>query len=105
MICVLMLTKDSFSNPWEVVSTIFACLSMIVLAFFPFYLRKLSKRFLEEKEISGDPKESAYYPLFEDYNARQDALYYPIVFFVRRYTLILGLTLLPTYKLQQILGH
>ena len=99
MICVLHLNEDSYENYWEIVSTGFAFISLFVLVVFPCYLNKLSKRFLEEAKIAGDPKESPYYPLFEDYNARKEALIYVIVFFLRRYALILGMTLLPTYRL------
>lgn len=58
--------------------------------------------YLEEAEIAGDPKESVHYNLFSDYRVDKQALWYPIIFWLRRYVVILTLTLLSAYKLQQI---
>ena len=43
--------------------------------------------------------------LFEDYRKKALALGYPVVFFMRRYAIILILTLMPRLKYAQIFGH
>ena len=57
---------------------------------------------MEESEITGDRRESPLHSLFEVYRLKREALRYPIVFFLRRYALILVLTLLSQFKMMQI---
>ena len=43
MICVLMMSSDNFKNSWEVVSNIFACLSLLALLLAPFFFHRVTK--------------------------------------------------------------
>lgn len=43
--------------------------------------------------------------MFEDYRSNFSSVFYPFVFFLRRYATLLVLTLLPDYTLTQILGQ
>ena len=102
MISILMLQKESFESVWEVVSICFAVLSLICLILSLGYYAKLINVYLEESEIAGDRKESPLHSLFSVYRLKKEALRYPIVFFLRRYALILVLTLLSQFKMMQI---
>ena len=105
MITILMLEKDSFQNPWEVVSIIFAILSIIGLILSPIYFARVINKYLDDAESADDPKESEHYNLFENYRVKKQALWYPIVFWLRRYSLILVLTLLNSNAQMQIIAH
>ena len=50
MISVAMLESESFQNSWEIASIVFAITCLGVLIIFPFQLRKLIKRHVEETE-------------------------------------------------------
>ena len=48
MICVLMMTTDNFKDVWEVVSNIFAYISLLALGLAPFYFFRITKKYLAE---------------------------------------------------------
>ena len=61
MITIIMLSRESVKNPWEVVSTMIAFISLIGLIACPFILVKAISKYKEEVEITKDPKESEDY--------------------------------------------
>ena len=63
------------------------------------YLKELNKK--EKKR--NIPKETL--EMFEGYRTKCLALFYPFVFFVRRYAILLVLILLSDYRLLQIMCH
>ena len=98
IISLLMLQKECFDSNWEIVSFLFAIVSLVTLVICPFYYAKLIKRYLEEAKIAGDPAESDLHGLFGAFRLNRVALWYPNIFFLRRYLMILILTLLHQVK-------
>ena len=94
MICALMIQKENFYNFWELISTVLAFVSLFCLAIAPFLFFKITKKYLETVEQNGDPNSSPYVKLFNNYHANQRSLRYPSIFFLRRYLMLLMLTLL-----------
>ena len=100
-----MLKEESFESFWEVVSVCCSVLSLIGLVLSLGYYARLIKTYMEEAEIAGDTKESSLHKIFGVYRLKKEALSYPIVFWLRRYAMILGLTLLSQQKVMQIICH
>ena len=94
IISLHMLEKESFEGAWEVISIIFAGLTLCGAIVTPFIFAKLINRYLKEAEIAEDPHESPLFNLFEPYRLDRQALWYLNVFLVRRYILIMTLTVI-----------
>lgn len=91
----------NFDSPWEAVSTIFAFVSLACLAIGPISFIKMActyHRHLQQKKA-----DSKYAGLFADFRTtNRNALFYPAIFFIRRYAMILALTLLKFATYSQI---
>ena len=103
MISVIMIEKETFQNGWEVIAILCAFLSLILLLLMPIFFLKIRPTFLEAvREAGGDRSASRYAPLFEEYRVDKSALLYPVVFFLRRYLMIIILTTMPSVGFAQI---
>ena len=91
MICVTRMSKDSFLKFSDSFSNVSAILTLAALAFAPFYMARKIKRFL----IKDDKARQRYIKFFEGLKVDQPSLAYNVMFFCRRYFMILVLTLLP----------
>ena len=102
MICLLSIDSKTLSTVDEASSTIFAMISLVILLIAPFYMLKISKQYLidmdEHKEV---PKEepSPYSRIFEDYKVNKQAVRYSVLFFTRRYSVLLVMILVPMNKM------
>lgn len=47
-ICISKITKDNFKEPWESISTGFALIIALIFLFFPIYLKRAKRIYLEE---------------------------------------------------------
>lgn len=105
MITLLSIDKETFSSAGEAFSTACAALGLLLLFLAPIYLYKVAARFMEYIIMDMEVKQtelSPYSRLFEDYRPKLPAIRYPVVFFLRRYSILLAMTLLPFHKLLQI---
>ena len=98
MISVIMMSKETFKDFWEVVAIITAFVSIVVLAVAPYYFKIIQKRFLKSVESGVDKKACEHHELFVDYRSNRDSLMYPIIFLLRRYEMIFVLTTMPGFK-------
>lgn len=111
MISVTMCEEEIFENGWEIFSFGLACICIMALLAAPFFLNRLINRHLKEIEESPTKdrqlaaEESQYYSLFEYFKPNKLALRYSIIFFTRRYVIILVLTVMPGFKYVQILSQ
>ena len=92
---------ENFDSPWEAVSTIFAFVSLACLALGPISFIKMACTY--QRHLQQRKEDSKYAKLFEDFkNTSRSALFYPAIFFFRRYSMILALTLLKFATYSQI---
>lgn len=102
IICVLMIEREVFTTFWESFSTVCAILSLIGLCVAPVLYYRLTKKYLEEVELLLDPSVSKNYRLFNAFRVNKPALMYQIIFFLRRYTMLISLTLVFDEPLWQV---
>ena len=84
-------------------STISAVLCLIALALSPLIYAKMTKKYLALIKEKGSAEASDHRTLFEDYKADARSLRYVVIFLLRRYLMILVLTILPGYAQVQIM--
>ena len=104
MICIFMIEAETFKDVWESISTISAFLSLLALLFAPFFLLRLTRKYLRDVKAvdKEDLKHVQNAKLFDNYRLNQMALLYSTLFFLRRYVMLLILTLFPTFGLTQV---
>ena len=102
LITVTMIDGETFSSFWESVSTSFAFLCLLGLAIAPIVFSRYVKKYLNDAKQLADPKLSKYAKLFQGYRVNKVALRYQIIFFLRRYFMLLILTQLPMYAMWQV---
>lgn len=102
IICLLLLEQEVFKHPWETVSLVFAFLSIIGLLVAPLLYFRLTRVYLRDLEKVKDPKLSKHFKLFEGVRTKKPALQYQIVFFLRRYLMLLILTLMYHKPISQV---
>ena len=103
MITVLMMTKEtSFMSFSDAFSTICAFLSLLALLLAPLYFVRVTGQHLRDVEEGKERMESRHAQLFAGYRLEAPALRYQMIFFLRRYFMLLILTLLPSQTQVQI---
>ena len=80
-----------------------AVLGLVALVLSPLIYYRMSKKYLAVIKEKGSAEASEHKTLFEDYKADARSLRYCVIFFLRRYLMILVLTTLPNYSYFQIL--
>ena len=92
---------ENFNSPWEAISTIFAFISLFCLAIGPISFFRMACTY--QKHLQEKKEDSKYKSLFEEYiSTNRNALFYPAIFFIRRYSMICALTLLKFGTYSQI---
>lgn len=104
MISMLLTERETFQNGWEVVSWLLSIVALVVMILAPILTWRLSQEYLKHLQ-EGNEEKNETDELFEGYRANKAALIYPFVFFLRRYLMILILTVMPWSKYSQILGQ
>lgn len=102
-ISVMMMEKETFEDFWEAICVVSAFITLIVLVLAPLYIKYLAQQYMQTIKKGKDEKESEHYELFESYRANEVSLLYPVIFFIRRFSMILVLTTMPGFKYAQIL--
>ena len=102
-ISVMMMEKETFEDFWEAICVVSAFITLIVLVLAPLYIKYLAQQYMQTIKKGKDKKESEHYELFESYRANEVSLLYPVIFFIRRFSMILVLTTMPGFKYAQIL--
>ena len=97
MISMTRMNSASFSNVAHSISSVLAFVTLLALVFAPIYMIKEIKGFL-----SGEGNQLKRSQLFKGLKGDKSSLYYNVVFFARRYFMILVLTLLPSNRNVQI---
>ena len=108
MICILLIDDKTFQDVWEATSTICAFLSLVLLFATPFIYYRMTRRYLKDIEAADGKIENSQVQndeMFSAYRANLTALNYPTIFLVRRYLMLLILTLTPTLSLLQVFLH
>lgn len=112
LIAIIMYEEEILEHTWETFAIIIAYLSLLLLVLTPIYYLKNVYSYLKEnktpnKELSVEEKkeQKEQARLFEDYRPKFTALAYPVFFALRRYTIIIILTILPRYTYVQIMTH
>ena len=69
MICIILIDEETFEANWEIVSTAFAFASLAALLIAPFILLRLTKRYLNDKELAMIDRSHPVHneELFKDY--------------------------------------
>ena len=101
------MTDENFSNYKESISTSCAFLTLVCLVLAPIKLayeafklrRKVTK--VQDKDSVGKD-ENPYAKFFADFKPNRASMSYVVLFFIRRYCLVLALVLLPTHRKFQI---
>lgn len=93
-----MMEKETFEDFWEAVCVVSAFITLTVLILAPLYIKYLARQYMQTIEKGKDKKESEHYELFKSYRANEVSLLYPVIFFVRRFSMILVLTAMPGFK-------
>ena len=104
MITVRMMTSKNFDTFWESVSTSCAFFTLVCLVIAPIALIRVTKNYVGEVLELKDETEHRHYEMLGSYRPNRRSMLYSIFFFLRRYALILVLTLLPGNALAQILA-
>lgn len=86
-------------------STSLAFISLLLLLIAPLFLLKITNDYLKGSKTVSHQKENRFYNFFSQYKRRRMPLLYSNIFFLRRYSIILVLTLLPLNELMQIHAH
>ena len=94
LLCLKSVSKANFEDFWEGVSTYCAYVVVIICLFTPFYLLISKKRYLKDiKRGIKDPEDKDLFNGLKENSS--SALYYSIVFLVRRYCLVILIVLFP----------
>ena len=103
MITVKMMSSENFDTFWESVSTSCAFVTLVCLSIAPLALIRITKTYVGEVLGMQDETQHRHYEMLGSYRPNRRSMLYSIVFFLRRYTVILVLTMLPGNALAQIL--
>ena len=89
-----MMTDENFGSFWEIVSTFYACITLVCLTIAPFALLRITKTYVIEVADMEDPTQHRYHEMLGSYRPNRRSMLYSFIFFLRRYTVILALTTL-----------
>ena len=95
MICIVMINGDNFDHIWEAISTVSAFVALILLLMAPCVLTCIMTKYLREVKESKDRSTSKYNDLFSSFCLNAQSIAYLSVFFLRRYIVLVILTLMP----------
>lgn len=97
--------RDIFEHADDTVSYCLSIMTLVSLIAAPIIFAWLTRRFIQEmaKPEEEQKIKSETRAIFESYRTDScQALFYPFVFFMRRYVMILVLTLLTSFRIMQI---
>ena len=94
MITTTMLDKSSFAKPSDSFATVAAFVTLFALLCAPIYLSRKISIFL----TGGETQRNKYKQLFSNMKEDKFAMAFNVIFFCRRYFMILLLTLLPNNR-------
>ena len=111
LIAVKMIEKETFLNGWEVFAIISAIMTLLLLLIAPVYYCSLVRKYLSDvdkpkhkRKVSKEEMEIQK-KIFEDFYENGYSMCYPVAFTLRRYAVIIILTVMPGLKYAQIFGH
>lgn len=103
IICLSKISKENFDALWESVSTSCALLLALIFFLFPFYLIRARRLLL--KNLEAGINDSWYVKLFPDLKKKKTELLFSLLFFVRRYLIVLAICIPPQNEVIQFFVH
>jgi len=95
-IAIFSMSQESFSNFSDCFALICAFLSVLCLLAAPIYQVWMRRKYLQD--VKEDRKESPNGVMFVEYKLEAAALWYPTIFFLRRYCMIIVIVVMPGLK-------
>ena len=104
LLCLKSMSKVNFEDVWEGVSTSCAGVVIMICLVTPFYLSFAKKRYLKDiKQGIKDPEDKDLFNGLKENSS--SALFYSIVFLVRRYCIVILIVLFPAMATLKTFVH